>query len=75
MTIDDPVPIGDPLPHPAEYQVSVPPEPPLALKVTGSPEQAVLGMAFARIGCEGACVGVIVTDAQNELPQMPSLRA
>lgn len=71
---DDPVPTGDPLPHPAEYHVNVPPKPPAAVRVTGSPGQGGFGLAEAEVGGKGDVVGVSVTDAQDELPHDPSVR-
>lgn len=74
MMTDNPVPSCEPLPQPPAYQVSVPPDPPLALSVTGSPAQGGLGFTETEGGGASDVRGVNVTEAQDEVPQNPSLR-
>jgi len=74
MLIEDPVPMGEPLPQPPAYHVYVPPEPPEADKVTVWPGHDGLGLAVALLGDVGLDTTVTVTLAQLVVLQSPSAR-
>ena len=63
-----PVPIAPPLPQPPLYQVKVPPEPPLALRLSVPPalEQKLLASLIAEVGAVRRAFTVTVVLAQVE---------
>ena len=70
---------GEPLPtyvppQLPEYHFNVPPEPPVAVRLTPAPAQAELGLAEAVDGATGAGSTVTITLAQLVVLQVPSAR-
>jgi hypothetical protein len=68
-----PVPTSVPVPQVPLYHFKVPPEPPVAVKVTEPPsfEQIAVLSALAEAGATGAGVTLIVVLIQAELPHPP----
>jgi len=75
MLMDEPVPIEGPLPQAVAYHLIVPPDPPVAVRVTDCPEQAALGEAIALVGGAVSPEMLSMVEVQAEFPQGDAIRA